>query len=233
PAVLGQICRKWREIAFDTPRLWRTIALDLWDRDSFEVLKTWLSRSKGCSLSLLLDRPYNPRLSELRHFTDIIISHSGRWEYIQLNFTLHQSSWIEGQGPFPLLCHLTIRFSAPEMEPTSGVQTLFDEAPHLTSVVLGEYFDPSVVGLPWPQFTSITSENIRPAVAADILREATVLVNFRCSVWDIGGVPLSVPPLVHLESFIGIGDNSFHESQKVLLDALTTPALRHLSISER
>ncbi|KAJ7225049.1 hypothetical protein C8J57DRAFT_1019498, partial [Mycena rebaudengoi] len=27
PTLLGQICRKWRDIAFDTPSLWRAIKL--------------------------------------------------------------------------------------------------------------------------------------------------------------------------------------------------------------
>ncbi|KAJ7259389.1 hypothetical protein C8J57DRAFT_1019314, partial [Mycena rebaudengoi] len=27
PTLLGQVCRNWREIAFDTPRLWRAIEL--------------------------------------------------------------------------------------------------------------------------------------------------------------------------------------------------------------
>ncbi|KAJ7707230.1 hypothetical protein B0H16DRAFT_1393315, partial [Mycena metata] len=29
PNVLGQVCRKWREITFQTPALWRAIALSL------------------------------------------------------------------------------------------------------------------------------------------------------------------------------------------------------------
>ncbi|KAJ7257123.1 hypothetical protein C8J57DRAFT_1009053, partial [Mycena rebaudengoi] len=58
PALLGQICRKWREIAFDTPRLWRAINIYLSGERitvldvQLDVLTTWLSRSKNCSLSL-------------------------------------------------------------------------------------------------------------------------------------------------------------------------------------
>jgi hypothetical protein len=100
--------------------------------------------------------------------------------------------------------------------------------------VLGRYFYPSELVLPWSQLTSINAETITPAVAADILQEATVLVNLRCSLWDIDDVPRPVAPLTHLESLIiGVGENSFDKSQKFLLDALPTPALRHLSVSQR
>jgi hypothetical protein len=50
-------------------------------------------------------------------------------------------------------------------------------------------FDPSELVLPWSHLTSINAETFTPAVAADILQEATVLVNFRCSLWNIDDVP--------------------------------------------
>jgi hypothetical protein len=104
----------------------------------------------------------------------------------------------------------------------------------LTSVVLGQLFDLSDVVLPWSQLTGITAENLRVDHAADILREATVLVNFRCSLRKYFALPIMVPPLVHLESLTIFSVEDFsHNSQRLLLNAVTTPALRHLSISER
>ncbi|KAJ7280743.1 hypothetical protein C8J57DRAFT_1124276 [Mycena rebaudengoi] len=96
PASLGQVCQNWREIAFDTPWLWRAIELDLWSTLSFEVFQTWLSRSRGCSLSLSLEKSHTPRFSELPHFTDTIISHSARWEYVNLALPVDQLDWIAG-----------------------------------------------------------------------------------------------------------------------------------------
>ncbi|KAJ7258882.1 hypothetical protein C8J57DRAFT_952107, partial [Mycena rebaudengoi] len=58
PALLGQVCRHWRAIAFDTPSLWRAIQIYLHNISSLaaqlNVLTSWLSRSKNCSLSLSL-----------------------------------------------------------------------------------------------------------------------------------------------------------------------------------
>ncbi|KAJ7238193.1 hypothetical protein C8J57DRAFT_962028, partial [Mycena rebaudengoi] len=58
PTLLAQVCRHWRAVALDTPSLWRAIKVDIRYRPSLDarliVLKTWLSRSKNCSLSLSL-----------------------------------------------------------------------------------------------------------------------------------------------------------------------------------
>ncbi|KAJ7262363.1 hypothetical protein C8J57DRAFT_1563738 [Mycena rebaudengoi] len=57
PHILGHICRTWREIAFSTPRLWRAINLSLPTKSptkALDLLRTWVSRSKDCPLSISL-----------------------------------------------------------------------------------------------------------------------------------------------------------------------------------
>ncbi|KAJ7262492.1 hypothetical protein C8J57DRAFT_1719396 [Mycena rebaudengoi] len=48
PTLLAQICRTWRSIAFNTPRLWRAIKLDLNDSTppsaAMTLLKTYTAR---------------------------------------------------------------------------------------------------------------------------------------------------------------------------------------------
>ncbi|KAJ7259243.1 hypothetical protein C8J57DRAFT_1073281 [Mycena rebaudengoi] len=55
PTLLGQICRNWRKIALDTPRLWRAIEIYFFRGSSFDaklsILTTWLLRSKNCPIS--------------------------------------------------------------------------------------------------------------------------------------------------------------------------------------
>jgi hypothetical protein len=92
---------------------------------------------------------------------------------------------------------------------------------------------PFQVVLPWAQLTSISAQMLEPEVAADILRDATALVEFTCTLMEDDIVPDFVPPLVHLQSLILRDDGIDSDPQKLLLDALTAPALRHLSISER
>ncbi|KAJ7256953.1 hypothetical protein C8J57DRAFT_1516998 [Mycena rebaudengoi] len=73
---------------------------------------------------------------------------------------------------------------------------------------------------------------LEPEVAADILRHATALVYFTCTLLDDDIVPDIVPPLVHLQSLILPHDGNDSGPQKLLLDALTAPALEHLTVSE-
>ncbi|KAJ7257062.1 hypothetical protein C8J57DRAFT_1517107 [Mycena rebaudengoi] len=193
PALLGQACRNWREIAFDTPWLWRAIKLYLWNKYSLEALKAWLSRSKRCSLSLSLRKSDTRTFSDLSPFTDLIISHAARWEYVKLMLPYEQGyHWIE--APFPLLRHLTI---APTTYGTeSEPKILFGKTPQLPeSVVLGPLSNSPPLVLPWSQLTRIDAEMVTPIAAVAILGQATALISFCCTLWDDVIVPGAVPPL--------------------------------------
>jgi hypothetical protein len=113
---------------------------------------------------------------------------------------------------------------------------VFGNVPQLKSVDLDVMFDPSQVVLPWSQLTRVSAE-MTPDAAADILRQACTLAKFTCILWSNPGgnaipVPAGVvPPLIHLESLILL-HCGWEKVQKLLLDALTAPALRHLTISE-
>ncbi|KAJ7259388.1 hypothetical protein C8J57DRAFT_1720528 [Mycena rebaudengoi] len=72
-----------------------------------------------------------------------------------------------------------------------------------------------------------------PVKVVAILRQVTALVNFHGTLWDDIVVPGVLSPLVHLQSLIIRDGNNCQDPQRSLLDELTTPALRNLSISER
>jgi hypothetical protein len=230
PALLGQICRQWRDIAFSIPRLWRAIEIYLQRTSSLDaqlnVLTTWLSRSKNYPLSLSFEMELI--FLQLPHFTAALISQSERWEYVRLITPFDDLRWLD--RPFPLLRDLT--FGPAYYSATEGAIIAFRNASQLKRVVLCVMFNPSRVVLPWSQLTSINAEEMELAKAADILRQATALVSFRCAIWDPGAVPRAVPPLVHLRSLILRDNKNIHGPQKRLLDALTAPTLRHLTISE-
>ncbi|KAG1747983.1 uncharacterized protein EDB91DRAFT_52837 [Suillus paluster] len=67
PVLLTKICRRWREFAVGTPRLWcRLYVYDTSDWQRAAVCyDSWLKRSRGCPLSLELDR-YANDLTKLR-----------------------------------------------------------------------------------------------------------------------------------------------------------------------
>jgi hypothetical protein len=174
---------------------------------------------------------YNFVPPKLPHFTAALISHSERWEHISLILPFDDFRWLDRH--FPLLCDLT--FTPHDTFDTESPFMVVRNAPHLTGVVLGQFFDTSNVVLPWSQLTSIDIELLTVDGAADILRETTVLVNLRCNLGGgSGAVPIAIPPLLHLESLTLFSYDKFSSNyQQLLLDALSTPALQHLSISER
>ncbi|KAJ7266026.1 hypothetical protein C8J57DRAFT_1619224 [Mycena rebaudengoi] len=166
PALLGQICQQWHDVALGTPRLWRAIDMCL-DREGLldaqlNVLTIWLLRSKACSLSISFK------------FTD---TNSERWEYIKIIMAFDYIYWIE--SPFPLLRDLTFGVGRP---PDSDVSFL--DTPMLTTVQIGANTIPSRVEFPWFQLTTISVVGCELADVAYILRHALSLVEFRGSLWD-------------------------------------------------
>jgi hypothetical protein len=78
PTLLTQICRKWREIALATPKLWRAISLDAGDipfAQQLKICRTWMIRSCSCPLSI---RGLEALL------LDAVTPHCARWEYFGL-----------------------------------------------------------------------------------------------------------------------------------------------------
>jgi hypothetical protein len=191
------------------------------------VLTTWLSRSKNCPLSLSFEMERHLVSPKLPRFMAALISQSECWEHIILTIPFNDLRWLD--RPFPLLRDLT--FGPTDDFATEDTIMVFGDAPQLRSVDLGVMFDPSRVVLPWSQLTSIAAVKIEPALVADILQQATALVKFACTLWVDNTVLGAVPLLIHLESLI-LRACDWPRTQKLLLDALTAPALRHLTVAE-
>ncbi|KAJ7226189.1 hypothetical protein C8J57DRAFT_206720 [Mycena rebaudengoi] len=229
----GQICGTWRQIAFDTPWLWRAIHIYLSSAGEstmsaqLNVLTTWLSRSKNCPLSISFEIQFDLSSPTLPHFTAALISHSERWQHLVLDIPFDDLRSLDRQ--FPPLRDLTL---GPSHYGPAGALTVFHSAPQLKRVLFGRLLNPSRVNLPWAQLTHILARNLFLPVAAQILRQASALVEFTCILkasGDIFGDALA--PLIHLESLIlYVWDGM--AIQKQVLDALTAPMLRHLTISE-
>ncbi|KAJ7258893.1 hypothetical protein C8J57DRAFT_1185240 [Mycena rebaudengoi] len=134
PALLGRICRQWRDVALSTPQLWRAVVIHIPRNaersisEHLNTLNTWLIRSRNCPLSISLavdevaDCP-NP-------WTDAIMIHAARWEHMNLFAAFDDLCWIH--GPLPLLCALTLGPS----ELAGLAPTAFLDVPALTTVPL-------------------------------------------------------------------------------------------------
>ncbi|KAJ7257146.1 hypothetical protein C8J57DRAFT_1517185 [Mycena rebaudengoi] len=215
PRSWAKYARHGRDIAFSTPRLWRAAMIEL--RASAErsfpallnILHTWLARSAHLPLSISLEVEAGIDCLDPR-WAGVIITHAARWE-------AHDAG------------HSLRGFEDPE-----PAATVFHDAPLLTTVDLAMGFNPSYVTLPWSQLTRISFDRCEPVHVAHILRRAVSLVELSGSLWDDFIHFEDIPPLMHLRSLILLDvDAGLEVSNKMLLDALTTPALRHLTVSER
>ncbi|KJA17349.1 hypothetical protein HYPSUDRAFT_1023963 [Hypholoma sublateritium FD-334 SS-4] len=99
PLWLGRFCRAWRQIAWSTSELWTTIVVRTRCKgivppnypNQLELLEQWVERTKGRKLDILFDDS-----SELPAFLfsapspasllQVLVSHSERWESIELHF---------------------------------------------------------------------------------------------------------------------------------------------------
>ncbi|KAF7334593.1 hypothetical protein MVEN_02289200 [Mycena venus] len=140
------------------------------------------------------------------------------------------------QGDMPHVRKLT--FGPSLLPPATEPLHLFDHAPQLTSVVLTLHFLKSLYHLPWVQLTHLNGHFLFERECAEILRDATNLVQCTFGVCDTDSENPSPIPEVpvhnHLRPLIlHLGD----KYQPVvtlsqLFDGLTLPALRSLHVYE-
>ncbi|KAJ7507100.1 hypothetical protein B0H11DRAFT_190996 [Mycena galericulata] len=154
PILLGQICRKWREIALSTPALWRRVAVSLRSAARLKrrdqkliLLETFLTRSGSCPLSVSLKSGISythTYTGLLAPFLETIMSHSARWEHVSLP-VMPMRSLRSGEGPLHLLRSLktTLPFLL-DHPGDSAIALAFHAAPLLDSVTL-QIFSPNLL----------------------------------------------------------------------------------------
>ncbi|KAJ7882297.1 hypothetical protein B0H13DRAFT_928841 [Mycena leptocephala] len=218
PTVLTHICRKWREIALNTPNLWRAISLT---HEGTPIrppadLSEVLSRSGCCPLSIAMDRPSEDVFSA-------VIAHRERLEYLKLAICLPDFPTIKGR--LPLLRHVDLTFQeeAPKI-------TIHD-APVLRTAILSTINVSNVI-LPWGQLTSLTLDLLEADDCVPILQQTSNLVHCKLILFDWrydASNPLPDVPLPCLES---LTLNDLEGPLPGYLHTFVVPALRILRVPE-
>ncbi|KAJ7720923.1 hypothetical protein B0H16DRAFT_1792201 [Mycena metata] len=243
PNVLGQICRKWREIAFGTPALWRGITLSLRNGKRLDqklrLLELWLKRSGSCllSINMALGEDIKPVLDS---FIQAIAAHSGRWEHVQIYSPINPFPF---DAPLPFLRTLaTFGSAAGALGADSGVNTIntapllhpLPAAPLLRNLAVLVWRERSLSFYPWSQLTVFDGSSILPHQCVDVLAHASNLVYCNFNVCVEHNVPkisrrVTAPCL---ETFILLVWTNYKLSWS-FLDIFTLPTLQRLQVTER
>ncbi|KAJ7020265.1 hypothetical protein C8F04DRAFT_304434 [Mycena alexandri] len=227
PTSLTHICRQWRDIALATPTLWRAMYIPLDVDIPFEhqvhELDKWLSRSRGCPFSIIIEE-----LNLHSSGRDFIFSSAlcARWEHLKV--FLYQPPFLTIEGPMPLLHHLDLAIEDPEMDPDPIV---LGEAPLLRSAILNHIAAVKVV-LPWGQLTSLTLNHIYPDTCVFILQQTSNLVDCTLVLSADSSGPWPDVKLLCLESLILVPLH-FNSTVPGYLETLIMPALCSLKVEEQ
>ncbi|KZP02469.1 hypothetical protein FIBSPDRAFT_1055858 [Athelia psychrophila] len=156
----GQVCRRWREVAITTSKMWSFISIWLGPSSEceMELTRTWLKRSAGHNLSLRVVE-WQPNIKSNLPVMDTLLGLSHHWCYVDFRLswtTLH----VMGSRKYEMstLEHLSIEMNPPvgdeESLLISPIDT-FDAAPRLRGLCLHSNAPSSMLVLPWAQLTKI------------------------------------------------------------------------------
>ncbi|KAH8100449.1 hypothetical protein DFH11DRAFT_1525070 [Phellopilus nigrolimitatus] len=153
PLLLIQVCKRWRDVALSTPRLWASLELKAEHsklkseaiEQCHSVLRLWTRRSGAVPLSLVIMLPVHAdddkALVSLRDLVSTSLAHCRRWSLI----ALHMESRCIGQvyrvlgAQTPFLKSLSLITKSGPSEPKSETITLdLTEAKQLQNLILGD-----------------------------------------------------------------------------------------------
>ncbi|KAF8188297.1 hypothetical protein K438DRAFT_1936394 [Mycena galopus ATCC 62051] len=180
PTLFTQICRQWREIALETPILWRAISLSDSTIPFNAHISVWLERSRYCPLSLHFDDD-DPISGELlaAEVLAAIVPHRARWDHLTISLRL-PTLLHAIEGPMPLLRRLNL-----SSDGESDAIFSLGEAPLLRSVTLN-VMTPLNVMLPFAQLTSLALEFIFRSEYVVILPQTFNLVHCKLGIVSDG-----------------------------------------------
>ncbi|KAJ7226247.1 hypothetical protein B0H12DRAFT_1030545 [Mycena haematopus] len=234
PLVLLNVCRKWREIALSTPRLWASIRVNLRSRcfdNSLPLLDCWLTRARSVPLSVAvvyMNYEDNPSPDLL---ISSLVRSSEQWQDMRLELPFKDLQRLNGiEGRVPLLRKLLIgptdAYFAGMLEGLRMTPiTAFSHAPLLREVHLVTGF-PFTLELPWAQLTKLQATSLSVCECLEILEASPALVECTLSLrhsFDTAHAK-RISPLEDLQ-VLTLRTSGFHAD---LLHCLTLPVLREL-----
>ncbi|KAJ7618543.1 hypothetical protein FB45DRAFT_1063190 [Roridomyces roridus] len=164
PRLVACICRRWREVALSTPRLWCNIHLDeepIHPRSAHPLVLLQLQRSGGLGLSIYFaDRYDEPFLLEL------LLTAADRWQSFDFSLGVGQYGILHSfDSQFPLLKRLTIRHI-----PYINLGNLARAFPRIEELTVAWRPTPVPANLPWSNLARCTLIGCSSTEVLGILR---------------------------------------------------------------
>ncbi|KAJ7940154.1 hypothetical protein B0H13DRAFT_1936834 [Mycena leptocephala] len=233
PLILCGICRRWREVALSTPKLWTSLHVHFTAYEMVDFCQLWLSRAQGAPLSLSLEDDYWYTSSASAASTELLLTSivglSQQWQKVALSIGGDLvNSILPLQGTFPLLEKFSI-----SVLPDSDPQICFRDAPKLRNVSVHRYY--SQIQLPWHQLTTFRVDDIDISCCLEILRNSLNLLNGTFNIWgDSSALPIFILHHTHLECLtLGTADEGEPLIPISLLNFLQIPTLTSLTLDFR
>ncbi|KAJ7684317.1 hypothetical protein DFH06DRAFT_3666 [Mycena polygramma] len=234
PLLLAQICQQWREIALGTCELWRSVDVQFIERGdgtdvpndgALPIIKTWLSRAKGQSLSLTIRSMHHEIPTPI---IPLFISVAAQIHTLELSLSNNDFDILEqNMVAFPHLQRLALRSRCGYHYATErlGYERLsvVDNAPLLVDLRI-ESAPPSV-SLLSPSLTTLEmGQRIALSTLLDVFQQCPHLLHFTVDVDHQNQEDeLPIITLANLQSLVIRGPGAG-------LDFLDLPALRHLDL---
>nr|GAT50017.1 predicted protein [Mycena chlorophos] len=193
PTCLLGVCRRWRNLALHTARLWRAIKVDGDADEEFAVALTWLERSSSALLYLdvVVDDDVIPATHPpLQQLFEAIVANRMRWQYLKLAVQEDQAGRFS--GPAPNLACLEISASGDGWDPAHSF--LLVDAAALRELVLWDAAY-NVQSVPWAQLTSLTILLAEWLDMHPVLPHCINLIYCKISFWNLDDEDSDLPRL--------------------------------------
>ncbi|KAJ7513071.1 hypothetical protein B0H11DRAFT_17236 [Mycena galericulata] len=221
PLLLAQVCQQWRQLALDTPWLWRSLAFK--DSSSVEILKIWLSRAGSLPLHYSLHCS-DPSRADAILDTSILYAH--QWQDVSLAIPLMSFPKLDlGDRSLHCLRKISLAISHPTRDQSFSHLIQIHNAPLLREAHISTL--PKIkFDLTRSQLTSVTLQRSMELMECISLIQGCPGLLY-LAVSTTGSIVTPTIPyltLEYLESFTSnLGDVA-------ILRYLTLPRLHHLTV---